>query len=65
MCFWDATHDDNDMHQNLISKDLGCAKTSLETNLLRNKNWKTLSGEEIQHESKLYMKFGSQDFLLS
>jgi hypothetical protein len=53
MCFWDATHDDNDMHQNLISKDLGCAKTFCETNLLRNENWKTLGGEEIQHESKL------------
>jgi hypothetical protein len=51
MCFWDATHDDNEMYQNLISKDLGCAKTSHVTNLLRNENWKTLLGrEEIQHE---------------
>jgi hypothetical protein len=50
MCFWDATHNDNEMYQNLINKDLGCAKTSCETNLLINENWKTLGGEEIQHE---------------
>ncbi len=47
------------------AKTWDAQKTSHETNLLRNENWKTLGGEEIQHEWKLQMKFGSQDFLLS